>query len=283
MLADVLTYLTCPVCSSSLSEDAGTLRCERGHAFDRARQGYVNLLAGGSRPGTADTPEMVAAREEFLGAGHLVPLIDALVAQTSQLLTAAGPGCIVDAGAGTGAYLAAVLDAAPERVGIALDISKHAARRAARAHERMGAVVCDAWGALPVRTGSAAVVLSVFAPRNAAEFARVLSHEGMLLVVTPTSRHVREVVRALDLITVDENKNARLERALEPHFELVSEATVEAPLSLSHADVAAFAGMGPSARHIAAYELASRIEALPEPAETVLSVRLTSWRPSRPA
>lgn len=280
MLTDVLPYLACPVCSSSLAEDAGALRCEHGHAFDIARQGYVNLLSGGSNAGTADTPAMVAAREEFLGAGHLAPLVDALVGRTAQMLAVAGPGCIVDVGAGTGAYLAPVLDTAPDRVGVALDVSKHAARRAARAHDRMGAVVCDAWGALPVRTSSAALVLSVFAPRNAAEFARVLTHEGMLLVVTPTSRHVREVVRELDLITVDENKNARLERALEPYFELIADTTVEAPLSLGHADVAAFAGMGPSARHIAADELASRIEALPEPAETILSVRLSSWRPT---
>ena len=54
------------------------LRCATGHAFDVARQGYVNLMPGGARPGTADTTEMVADRAAFLGAGHYAPLAQAL-------------------------------------------------------------------------------------------------------------------------------------------------------------------------------------------------------------
>src|SRR5688572_30940209 len=45
------------------------------------------------------------------------------------------PGCILDLGAGTGWYLARVLDRLPGRIGLALDLSKHALRRAARRSE----------------------------------------------------------------------------------------------------------------------------------------------------
>ena len=60
-------------------------------------------------------------------------------------------GCVLDLGAGTGWYLARVLDRLPGRSGLALDLSRHALRRAARAHARIGAVAADAWGPLPVR------------------------------------------------------------------------------------------------------------------------------------
>ena len=74
-----------------------------------ARQGYVNLMPGGTRPGTADTAEMVAARAGFLDAGHYAPLADALAAAARASQPPAG--AVLDAGAGTGYYLAAVLTA----------------------------------------------------------------------------------------------------------------------------------------------------------------------------
>ena len=45
------------------------LRCPRRHSFDIARQGYVDLRAGRA-PHAGDTAEMVAARADFLAAGH---------------------------------------------------------------------------------------------------------------------------------------------------------------------------------------------------------------------
>ena len=77
---------------------------------------------------------------------------------------------------GTGHHLAYVL--APlrrKRFGIALDTSTAALRRAARIHPRATAVGADAWKPLPLRDGVAALVLSVFAPRNAGELARILA------------------------------------------------------------------------------------------------------------
>ena len=72
-------------------------------------------MPGGARPGTADTTEMVADRAAFLGAGHYAPLASALgdlaladlAAEASADL---GGPAMLDSGAGTGYYLAAVLD-----------------------------------------------------------------------------------------------------------------------------------------------------------------------------
>ena len=122
-----------------------TLRCAGGHSFDIARQGYVNLLPGGHRPGTGDTASMVRARDTFLEAGHFAGLRHATVETAARALRRSAQrrrtrpsGCIIDVGAGTGYYLAGVLDRLPAAVGLALDISKFALRRAARAPRAYG-------------------------------------------------------------------------------------------------------------------------------------------------
>lgn len=269
MLADVLPYLCCPHCATALAAAAGSLRCESGHVFDVARQGYVNLLAGKASV-TGDSAEMVASRDEFLSAGHYAPIVSRVVA------ACAGDGCVLDLGAGTGHYLAAVLAASPDRVGIALEIAKPALRRAARAHSLLGAVGADTWRPLPVRDGVISVALNVFAPRNAAEIARVLAPEGRLVVVAPTSAHLGELVSALDLLTVAEDKAARVAASL-PGFVESTQDLCEFTMSLGHKEVLALVGMGPSAWHVDAEELRSRVSAFAASVAVTASVMVTTY------
>jgi len=277
VLGDVVDCLSCPHCGGPLGERAGALRCPAGHCFDVARQGYVTLLPGAGRGVGGDTAGMVAARDRFLSAGHYAPLTRLLVEAVGS-----GPGPVVDVGGGTGQHLSAVLDAHPDRVGVAIDLSRYAARRAARAHPRAGAVVADAWRALPVRTGVAAAVLDVFSPRNGAETARVLRADGVLVVVTPGQDHLAELVVALGLLTVDGRKDERMAAALDPHLDLGDRAEHCWTLSLRHADAVAAVAMGPSAHHIDAPDLARRVAALPDPVTTTASVAVSRYRP-RPA
>lgn len=272
MLQDIEPYLACPHCAQQLALDGRTLRCAAGHSFDQARQGYVSMLAGDAHTGTGDTAEMVAARSDFLAAGHYLPIADALA-------TAAGEsdGLVVDLGAGTGHYLAHVLRRTGT-AGAALDISKYALRRAAKAHPRIGAVVCDAWRPLPLLDGCADLVLNVFAPRNGPEIRRVLRPGGRLLLVSPTSRHLRELVAELGLLSVDEDKERRIEEKLSPWLTRVERVEVEFRLSLSRADVAAVVGMGPNAWHTASDKLATALAGLPEPVEVTGSVQVSTYR-----
>jgi 23S rRNA (guanine745-N1)-methyltransferase len=271
VLADVLPYLACPNCGAGLSLDE-QVRCARGHGFDVARQGYVNLLSGKASV-SGDSAGMVAARAAFLDAGHYAPITRAVAA-------AAGPatGCVADLGAGTGHYLAAVLDAGPDRVGLALEIAKPALRRAARAHPRLGAVGCDAWGTLPVRAGAISVALNVFAPRNPAELDRILAPDGVLVVVAPTTGHLAELVGDLGLLSVAPDKAHRIAEQLAPAFTVSTQDVCEFGLALSHADVRSLVGMGPSAWHIGAGALGERVVALPEPVRTTASVVVTTFR-----
>jgi 23S rRNA (guanine745-N1)-methyltransferase len=186
---------------------------------------------------------------------------------------------VLDAGAGTGRLLATLLDAAPERRGVALDISKHAMRFAARAHPHIGAVVADVWAALPLRAGSVALVVSVFSPRNAEEFARVLAPEGALLVATPAPSHLQELIGPLGLLDVDPRKDERLAAKLEPNFVPDQRVTVEFTLELTREAAFAAAEMGPSAAHVSAEELAARAGSLGELTPVTVAVNVSLWRP----
>jgi 23S rRNA (guanine745-N1)-methyltransferase len=272
VLAAAVDLLRCPVCAGGLDEGEGALRCEDGHSFDIARQGYVNLV-----PGPGDSVAMVEAREAFLGAGHYRRLGEALAEEVAGV---GAPGAVMDIGAGTGHYLARVLDALPERVGVAFDSSSAALRRAARAHPRAAAVGADAWQALPLRDGAAALILSVFAPRNASEMARVLAPGGLLLAVTPTTRHLHELVGPLGLLSVPDDKADRLDAQLGSHFELSERRPVEYSMFLTRDEAAQIVRMGPSAWHVDEHAVAERLATLPDPLTVTASATLSRFEPS---
>jgi 23S rRNA (guanine745-N1)-methyltransferase len=270
MLADALPYLRCPLCRQALVEHGTAVRCPRGHSFDRARQGYVQLTAGPVAH-AGDTAEMVAARAAFLAAGHYDFL--------SRALAGAAPpaGLVVDAGAGTGHYLATFLDAQPGAVGLAVDVSKPALRRAARAHPRAAAVLADVWRELPVADGVAGVLLNVFAPRNGPEFARVLAPGGVLVVAAPEVAHLAELVPALGLLSVDPAKEERVAASLGARFAEKSSTTYTHRLALTRAEVTTLVGMGPSAWHTDPAELRTRVEALAEPVAVTARIRVSTY------
>jgi 23S rRNA (guanine745-N1)-methyltransferase len=283
VLDDVACWLRCPHCGGAVATAGRTLRCEAGHSFDIARQGYVSLLQPGARGSGGDTAAMVRARQEFLATGWYAPVAAALADAAARAWPPrpGAPGCAADVGAGTGYYLAALLDRLPGAAGLALDLSRHALRQAARAHPRIGAVGCDAWRPLPVRDGAAVVVLSVFAPRDGAELRRILRPDGSLLMITPTEGHLAELTGPLGLLSVDDRKRERLDDKLGPHFDLVSEREHRDVMTLGHRDVAALTTMGPSAWHADRQEMAARIARLPDPVAVTRAVTLMVLRPLR--
>ncbi|MDT0270885.1 methyltransferase type 11 [Streptomyces sp. DSM 44915] len=243
-LADVVA---CPVCGAPLATRDRSPRCPAGHSFDFARQGYLSLASGAAPGANADTATMVAARAAFLDAGHYAPLTAELARLAGELAPA--DGVLLDAGGGTGHQLAGVLGARPGAVGLTLDLSKYALRRAARAHPRMGAASADVWRGLPVRTGAVDLLLNVFAPRNGPEFRRVLAPGGALLVVTPGPGHLAELRVSQGLLSVDPAKDERLRRTLAEHFEQTSVVPLEFPLRLTAEEAGALVAMGPNAHH----------------------------------
>jgi 23S rRNA (guanine745-N1)-methyltransferase len=163
-------------------------------------------------------------------------------------------------------------------VGLAVDVSKPALRRAARIDPRVGAVRADVWQGLPVRDATADVILDIFAPRSGAEFARVLRPGGALVVVTPAPGHLAELVAALGMVGVDPAKPERLAASLRPWFTERETVPLRAELTLDRAAAAALVGMGPSAWHTDPAKVAATLAGMPEPITATLEVQLSVWR-----
>lgn len=277
-LAAVAEVLSCPECDRGLSCAPGTLRCSRGHSFDIARQGYISLLTGAATKLTGDTAAMLDARAAFQRTGNFAPIADAVAAATVAAHDTGTGGFIADIGAGTGYYLARVLDAVPAARGIALDIAKPAGRRCARAHSRAAAVVADAWRGLPIRDHTLTTALSVFAPRNPDAVARALGPAGRYIVVTPTDRHLAELIEPVGMVTVDPAKDRRLAEAMTGRFIRTERRTVDYAMTLSRTDIANLVAMGPSAHH--ADDATARIARLPDPFEVTASVTVGTYLPA---
>jgi 23S rRNA (guanine745-N1)-methyltransferase len=96
--------------------------------------------------------------------------------------------------------------------------------------------------------------------------------------VSPTARHLVELVWKLGLLRVEPEKQERIEAAMAPYCQLSSEDDWEFTMSLSHEDVESVVAMGPSSWHTSAERLRDRVRALEEPLPVTASVIVSSFR-----
>lgn len=281
-LSQIVDLLVCPRCRQPVGLAGGgrQLVCSQAHAFDVGRQGYVNLLAA-APPKNADTSAMVAARDRFLSGGSYAPIANLLSELVADGTSAPGTERtrVLEVGAGTGYYLAQVLDGLPVARGVALDVSVPAARRAARAHPRIGSVVADGWQQLPVADRVVDVLLNVFAPRNAAEFSRVLADGGVLVTVTPEPLHLAEIRTTLGLLEIQPAKRDQLRSTLHAFRESSSD-VLTYPVSLTPESLHDLVAMGPNAFHRTESAIADLVASVGPSLTATVSVRLTGWAPA---
>ncbi len=176
--------LLCPVCGGALSERDRSLRCEKGHCFDLAKEGYVNLLTG-SRPGdaTGDSREAARFRRDFLNRGWYAPLRDALRARF-----AGRSGRLLDLCCGEGYYTAA-LGSLPGLEVWGFDLAREMVRLAAKRNAGLGLFVAN-MARLPVQSAAFDWATLLFAPFLEPELVRVLKPGGQFTVVVPGRRHL---------------------------------------------------------------------------------------------
>ncbi|MCG7229502.1 methyltransferase domain-containing protein [Corynebacterium minutissimum] len=293
MLSHIVDILADPADGNALTgaDDFARLVSETGHSYDVAKQGYVTLAAGAGLKHQGDDAAMVTARETYLAMGHFAPFVEAVTGAVQDALEtqdeashAAGldehtAPTLLEVGAGTGYYLAHTLDSIEGARGVGLDISTHAAKHLAKSHERVGAVVADVWERLPIRDHSIHAISVVFAPRNPAEFQRVLAPGGEVIVLTPQAGHLDELREPLGILGVEEGKVERLYAQAEGFLEQAAEPVdISFPITLDKASIAAQVGMSPSARHISPEELAERMAALPQSLTVTAHARLDRFR-----
>ncbi len=182
--------LVCPVCGEQLAPDGRRWHCGKGHSFDLAKEGYVNLLLG-SRAGdsTGDSKQAARFRRDFLNKGYYAPARDALTALVRERLEALpeGSGRLLDVCCGEGWYTSA-LGQIPGLEVWGFDLAREMVRLAAK---RGGASYFVAnLARIPVRDGSFDFTALLFAPFQEKELVRVLRPGGRLFLVVPGRRHL---------------------------------------------------------------------------------------------
>lgn len=231
--------LLCPVrgCGAPLARGERTWACPRGHSFDRAKSGYVNLLQPQDKrsknPG--DSKEAVAARHRFLEAGHDAPFLDDLKATILALPLPESPA-LLDVGCGEGTHLAA-LASTFQAEAHGLDLSVPAIDLAARLHPGPTWVVANADRFLPYAEGSFDLAMSLTARMNAPELRRILSPEGRLLVAVPAED---DLVELREAVLGEKHLRNRVDRTLATFagaFELESHHTVRWTVHLNTEEV----------------------------------------------
>ena len=193
-----MTQFLCPICAAPLERTEQTYRCPKGHSYDVAREGYVNLLPANRKhakdPG--DNREMTAARTRFLDGGHYAPLLEVLC----RLIVGRAPKALLDSGCGEGYYTAGILSAlasAGRSVRCAgVDLSRSALKKAARRTTGAEFAVASVYH-LPIADQSVDLLLNCFSPLALEEFRRVLRPDGWFLYVVPGARHLWELKSVL--------------------------------------------------------------------------------------
>lgn len=222
----------CPVCKDALFIRPDGWRCFHGHHFDKAKQGYVNLLRSNSGSGHGDDKLMVASRSNFLNKDFYAPLRDALTAHIGEGHT------VLDAGCGEGYYTAKI---AEHNTVCGVDISKEALKVAARRVPQAQFAVASV-AALPLANNSVDTVVNIFAPDANSEYLRILRAGGRLITVQPCEDHLWELKAA---VYDTPYKNPAPETTRDG-FCIAKQQTVEYTITLdTAADIAALFQMTP--------------------------------------
>ena len=185
----------CPHCTQPLEACESGLFCVNGHRFDRAREGYVNLLPvqhkRSKHPG--DNAEMVRGRRALHQAQLYRPLAEALC---DLVATCTDVSTLLDIGCGEG-YYDGMLSARLSDLSVyGVDIAKTAVRLAARDYRCHDYAVASSRN-LPVMTSSIDLAMCIFSPVKDSEVARTVRPNGYYLEVGPAAQHLWELKTAL--------------------------------------------------------------------------------------
>jgi len=280
--------LACALDGLPLSLQGGSMTCPVGHSFDRAGEGYMNLLAvhhkASRDPG--DTKAMVAARRRVLDGGAFEPIAHRIFVLLRNLTAGAEATVrILDAGCGEGYYLARLAEDAKacadrgrwELAG--LDISKWAIRAAAKRRTDITWVVGTNRHP-PLLRGSVNIILSIFGFPHWDSFRDLQPSSGHVLLVDPGPRHLWEL-RSVIYPTVRGTAARSLQAAETAGYQLVLEDALTYEVELETPDrILDLVSMTPHNHRIApaGREALSRLDRLSIHVDVIL--RLLCLKPS---
>ena len=242
--------IICPVCETPLEWNDKECRCANGHSFDPAKEGYLNLLLSHQRKSNhpGDDANMIQARRRFFDSSAFDPVsraIQKLLPDLKSKAQSLKPFHILDCGCGEGHFLGALSESRTGQF-YGVDVSKEAVRYAAKRYKKANWIVANAMRKLPFTDHSLDVILSVLAPRNPEEFARILKPDGALILGVPGPNHLIELRSRLAANAGDfEEKADEAAAKCAPHFSETHRELLSYEQSLNAAQIADLIQMTP--------------------------------------
>lgn len=238
-----MVKLRCSVrnCNEILVKHDRAMICARGHNFDIARAGYINLLQPQDRrakhPG--DTQAAVTARARFIQAGHEAPFLTAL-SQYLIELKLPNNGDILDVGCGTGIHLATIAETLKSN-GYGLDISTPAIEKAAKTFTKtinnLQFIIANGDRLLPFVDDSFDLIMSITARKNAEEFYRVIKKDGLLVIVVPGADDLIELRSAIMEEGTLRSREDRVQDIFKDRFKITSSTNINYQVALDEPSI----------------------------------------------
>lgn len=233
----------CPVCKSALNLTDKSYRCENGHSFDIAKEGYVNLLLAHQKRSkdAGDSKPMLQSRRSFLEKGYydILPQFLGDVISHRQVNTSLR---LLDTGCGEGYYTGHIAQRLGKRWACwGMDIAKPGIAMAARRYPDIAYFVASSYR-LPIQDESLDLALRIYAPGDAAEYSRVLRPDGLLITVIPGRHHLLGLKQHI----YDTPQQHDATEALPPGFMLNQQHTLRSQINIPcSTDIANLLAMTP--------------------------------------
>ena len=193
------SYFKCPICKWDFVRINNSLKCNKGHSFDIASSGYINLLKPGkmNNAKAGDSKEMIRARSNFFECGAYENIKEKICEIVGRFKN----DLIVDAGCGEGYYTFGIADTQKNSSVIGFDMSKfgceHGAKVAKRVNKSNILYSVSSIFEMPLSNECADIVVNMFAPVANEEFYRILATQGHLIVVSAGIEHLNGLKKIL--------------------------------------------------------------------------------------
>lgn len=257
-----MSILSCPVCGEKLNTNEKQCICNNGHSFDRAKEGYLNLLLShqhkSKTPG--DSPESCRARRAFLSSGHYEPL-------SLEIASLVFGGTVLDACCGEGYYTKRMITAEREVYGF--DIAKDMIRLASKSEKNAEFFVAGL-NKVPVQSESVDTLTHLFAPVNDIEFSRILKSDGIFIDVIPGKDHLM----GLKSVLYDTPYPNPVSPLNSDRFKIEHEKVLKYDITMENSDIMNLFHMTPYAYKTATSgeEKLSKLQKLETPVEFVIRI-----------
>lgn len=186
----------CPICQQDMVVDnVSQLVCENRHAFDIAKQGYINFLNKVVK--TQYEKALFEARQSVLTNTSLYEAVTKSIVQVIEQHVDQAKRVIVDMGSGEGSHLANITKKLNrDNVSVGFDIAKEAIIAATTYNDSIMSAVADI-SDVPIKPRQVDVLLNILSPSNYNEFNRIIKDDGIIIKVVPNSGYLQEIRTAL--------------------------------------------------------------------------------------